>query len=31
MIFPLLEYNRADVENLRTLRNLLEESQDWRT
>ncbi len=27
----LLEYNRADVENLRTLRNLLEESQDWRT
>ncbi len=27
----LLEYNRADVENLRTLRNLLEESQDRRT
>lgn len=27
----LLQYNRADVENLRTLRNLLEESQDWRT
>lgn len=27
----LLEYNRADVENLRTLRTLLEESQDRRT
>lgn len=27
----LLEYNRADVENLYTLRNILEQQHDWRT
>ena len=27
----LLAYNRADVENLRTLREILEQSDDWRT
>ena len=27
----LLEYNRADVENLYTLRNILQEQHDWRT
>ena len=26
----LLEYNRADVENLYTLRNILEQDHDWR-
>ena len=27
----LLEYNRADVENLYTLRNILRQKHDWRT
>ena len=27
----LLEYNRADVENLYTLRNILRQQHDWRT
>ena len=27
----LLEYNRADVENLYTLRNILQQQHDWRT